>query len=68
LIKHCGKNKVGSCGPINSAVQSAEVTFGKDLDYPYTFAAIAANYHAKPGGFSLQVFSKDKNMKMGKLN
>jgi len=48
-----------------------DVEFEQNLRYPYTFSAICANMkHGAEGegGFSLQVFSKDDNIEITKLN
>jgi len=50
---------------------ACEVDFPTSLSYPYTFSMIVANMkHGEEGegNYSVQVFSKDAQMKVNKLN
>jgi len=65
------KKTIGKKGPRNAPMQHLEVEFPNNLRYPYTFTALVANTEhgrAGEGHFSLQVFSKDLDMAVEKLN
>ena len=63
--------KLAMIRPAAVVTQAAELSFPNELSYPYTFSCVVANMkHGEEGhgGFSLQVFSKDKQMTIEKLN
>jgi len=62
---------VGKMGPSAIALNTTEVKFSPDLVYPYDFTVMVANMnHGEKGygSFILQVYAKDKNIKLQRLN
>ena len=50
---------------------SSDVEFDENLSYPYSFTIVCGSKNAGPQGegeFELKVYSRDKNMKLEKLN
>jgi hypothetical protein len=72
LIEHLTQKLIiGTVGLSRSAVQAKAVEFPQSLSYPYTFTIMAANREhgeAGEGNFIIQIFTKDHDMAIQKLN
>ena len=67
IAKPDTKKQLCAIGPRNTATMSANIEFSSELTYPYTFTFMVANFQGEDGHYSVDVFCKDFDAKVQKI-